>query len=88
MYVLDFAAKLLGGPPCYPIGSLFELLIPIGPLFQFSNYVKAYSRTPKKHKHFCASLEYVLPVHRYLLEYGRGHSGTLLESIIRTLVYH
>jgi hypothetical protein len=34
IYVLDFAAKLLGGPPCYHIGSLVELLIPIGPLFQ------------------------------------------------------
>ncbi len=32
--VLEFAAKLLGGPPCYHIGSLVELLIPIGPLFQ------------------------------------------------------
>jgi hypothetical protein len=28
------AAKLLGGPPFYPIGLLVELLIPIGPLFQ------------------------------------------------------
>jgi hypothetical protein len=28
---LEFTAKLLGGPPCYPIGSLLELLIPIGP---------------------------------------------------------
>jgi hypothetical protein len=28
---LKFAAKLLGGPPCYLIGSLVELLIPIGP---------------------------------------------------------
>jgi hypothetical protein len=33
-YVLAFAAKLLGGPPCYYIGSLVELLIPVGPLFQ------------------------------------------------------
>jgi hypothetical protein len=32
--VLEFAAKLLSGPPCYPIGSWVELLIPIGPLFQ------------------------------------------------------
>ncbi len=28
-----YAAKLLSGPPYYPIGSLDELLIPIGPLF-------------------------------------------------------
>jgi hypothetical protein len=27
-YALEFTAKLLGGPPCYPIGSLVELLIP------------------------------------------------------------
>ncbi len=29
---MGFAAKLLGGAPCYPIGTLVELLIPIGPL--------------------------------------------------------
>jgi hypothetical protein len=29
-----FSAKFLGGPPCYPIGPLVELLVPIGPLFQ------------------------------------------------------
>ncbi len=34
-YVLEFAATLLCGPPCYPIGSLVELLIPSGPLLQF-----------------------------------------------------
>jgi hypothetical protein len=33
-YLLEFAAKLLGGPPRYPIGSLVELLIPVGLLFQ------------------------------------------------------
>jgi hypothetical protein len=32
-YVLEFAAKSLGGSPCYPIGFLVELLIPIGALF-------------------------------------------------------
>jgi hypothetical protein len=33
-YVLEFAAKLLGGPPCYPIDSLVEPLNPSGLLFQ------------------------------------------------------
>jgi hypothetical protein len=33
-YVFEVAVKLLGGPPCYPIGLLVELLIPIGQLFQ------------------------------------------------------
>jgi hypothetical protein len=33
-YELEFAAKILGGPPCYPIGSLVELLTPIGPMLQ------------------------------------------------------
>ncbi len=69
----------------YPIGPLVELLIPIGPLFQllytqFSNFVKAYSRTAEKRKHFCAALEYVLPVNRNLFESGRGHSGQWLYS--------
>jgi hypothetical protein len=35
-YELEFAAKLLGGPPCYPIGLLVEQLIPIGPLYGIS----------------------------------------------------
>jgi hypothetical protein len=30
---MEFAAKFLGGPPCYPLGSLVELLIPVDPLF-------------------------------------------------------
>jgi hypothetical protein len=33
-YVMEFAAELLAGPPCDPIGSLVELLTPIGLLFQ------------------------------------------------------
>jgi hypothetical protein len=33
-YLLESAAKLLGGPPYYLIGSLVDLLIPIGSLFQ------------------------------------------------------
>jgi hypothetical protein len=68
-------------PSLLPIGSLVELLLPIGPLFQFSNFVKAYSRTAKR-KHFCVALEYVLSVHRNLLESGRGYSGTILESVL------
>jgi hypothetical protein len=31
---LEFAVKLLGCPPCYTIGSLIELSIPNGLLFQ------------------------------------------------------
>ncbi len=73
-YILEFAAKVLGGPPCYPIGSLVELLIPISPLFQiqysFLIFVKAYPRTTEKRKHFCSALKYVLPVHKNLLESG------------------
>ncbi len=69
--MLALASKLLGGPPTFPIGSLDELLIPIDPLFEFQysslNFVKAYSRTAWKRKHFCAVLEYVLPVHRNLV---------------------
>jgi hypothetical protein len=33
-YVLEFAAKLLGGPSCYPIGQVVELLTHNGPSFQ------------------------------------------------------
>jgi hypothetical protein len=43
------------------------------------NFVKAYSRTVETFK----TLGYVLPVHRSLLEYGRDHSGTILESVIQ-----
>jgi hypothetical protein len=37
--------RILGGPPCYPIGSLVELLTPI-----LQAFLKAYSRIAEKHK--------------------------------------
>ncbi len=55
----------------FPIGSLDELLISIGPLFQVQCHFLAYCTVEKAHwraaekcRNFCAVLEYVLPVHR------------------------
>jgi hypothetical protein len=59
---------------CYLLGHCFSSDIVF-------NFVKAYSRTEER-KHFCAALEYVLVVHRNLLEPGRGHFLTILEIFI------
>ncbi len=85
-YVLEFAAKLLAALPVTPLVHWLNygfLLVHFPARIYFSNFVKAYSRTAKKHKHFCAALEYVLPVYKNLSESGRGHSGTILESVIQ-----
>jgi hypothetical protein len=50
-----------------------ELLIPIGPLFKLIQGSQG---------SISAALKYVLPVHRNLLESGRGYSGTILVSVI------
>ncbi len=48
-----------------------------------NKFVKPYSRTVEKRKHFCVALQYVLPVQRNILESGQGHSGTKLESVLQ-----
>jgi hypothetical protein len=68
-----------------PFGSLVELLIFLLVKLSSSDivfFVKAYLGTAEKCKHFCAAFKYVLPVHRNLLESGRGHSGTILEYTV------
>jgi hypothetical protein len=63
-----FAAKLLSGPPYYPIGSLDELLVhcPI-------------RRLQRSVQYFVRASDIFLPVHRNLLESGQGNSGTILK---------
>ncbi len=76
---MESAAKLPGGPPCYPIGLLAELLIPIGLQYcSTCSSVKAYPRTKEKCAIFCVALEYI-----FLLESGRGRSGTILKSVLQ-----
>jgi hypothetical protein len=41
---LEFTDKLLGCPPCCPIGSLVELLIPIILLFQIQYSFQAWQK--------------------------------------------
>jgi hypothetical protein len=47
---MGLTAKLLGGPPCYPIGSLVELLILIGSLFQLQYSFLAWSKLIREAK--------------------------------------
>ncbi len=83
--LLDFAAKFLGDPPSFPlvhwINCWFLLVHCFSSIIIFW-YKKAYLRVAKKFRWFCAALEYVLPVHRNLLECRWGHLKTLLANVI------
>jgi hypothetical protein len=47
----------------------------------FKKFLKYYSRAAEKKLNLSAALEYVLLVHRNLLEYSWGHFKLLLESV-------